>query len=259
MSLSTDIHQSTVFNVSLYRHPPINCVQCLSLQTSTNQLCSMSLSTDIHQSTVFNVSLYRHPPINCVQCLSLQTSTNQLCSMSLSTDIHQSTVFNVSPYRHPPINCVQCLSIQISTNQLCSMSLPTDIHQSTVFNVSPYRHPPINRVQCLSLQTSTNQLCSMSLHTGILPGSSDHYNYTTCYTNRNVLHGEDNAFSAGNYCGYALRDIDRMAKDGNGTYSTHLYTQRATQVVEDVARSGKVRPPMSVETLSCTLLFYGRA
>ena len=43
------------------------------------------------------------------------------------------------------------------------------------------------------------------------------------------------------YCGYALMDMDRPDIDGNGTYSTHLYTQKAIQVVEDASRSGKVR------------------
>ncbi|RUS71733.1 hypothetical protein EGW08_020498 [Elysia chlorotica] len=67
---------------------------------------------------------------------------------------------------------------------------------------------------------------------GILPSGSFHYSYKACA--KAEVNGSINV-----YCGYSLRDMDTPYLSGNGTYSTHLYTQKAVQRIQEAADSDK--------------------
>ncbi|KAK3749068.1 hypothetical protein RRG08_034043 [Elysia crispata] len=72
---------------------------------------------------------------------------------------------------------------------------------------------------------------------GMLIGSANHFTYKKCDTYRTSNRDKKSSKKSGNFCGYSLRDMDRPYLDGKGTYSTHLYTQKAVQIVEEAARS----------------------
>lgn len=73
---------------------------------------------------------------------------------------------------------------------------------------------------------------------GILTGSADHYTYWNCDAHRSWLSEVDGTLrnsSNTTYCGYALRDNDGPSVEGNETYSTHLYTEKAIQHIKAAA------------------------
>ncbi|GFO01792.1 arylsulfatase j [Plakobranchus ocellatus] len=73
---------------------------------------------------------------------------------------------------------------------------------------------------------------------GILPGASDHYTYEQC----DVFRGKNNmseSLDKVTFCGNTLLDMDQPVIDANGTFSTHLYTKKAIEVVEKAAQLDK--------------------
>ena len=96
----------------------------------------------------------------------------------------------------------------------------------------------------------------MSIFQGYLEGGEDYYTYYNCdnnHTRQNTPHYRDEVNDRktskgskkdpphwGKWCGYDLWDGDRPVTDANGTYSTHLYTDRAQHIIKKAAASEKV-------------------
>ncbi|GFS14723.1 arylsulfatase I [Elysia marginata] len=79
---------------------------------------------------------------------------------------------------------------------------------------------------------------------GYWEGGEDYYTYYNCDTfhNRTVDENETGNRRQKNkrkWCGYDLRDMETPVTNMNGTYSTHLYTGKAIDVVKNATKSKK--------------------
>lgn len=83
---------------------------------------------------------------------------------------------------------------------------------------------------------------------GYWEGGEDYYTYYNCdgFHNRTVNDetGEVRQKSEGkqnnaNWCGYDLRDMETPVTNMNGTYSTHLYTGKAVDIVKNASKADK--------------------
>ncbi|GFO26295.1 arylsulfatase b-like [Plakobranchus ocellatus] len=73
---------------------------------------------------------------------------------------------------------------------------------------------------------------------GFLGGAADHYNYIGCDFKANGLNGL-NLGTVERWCSNSLLDMEEPVGDQNGTYSTHLYTDKAIDIVVNASRSDK--------------------
>ena len=92
---------------------------------------------------------------------------------------------------------------------------------------------------------------------GYLTGGEDYYTYTWCERRRgrNITYstadsGQDYSYRGGGSsspeypmgCGYDLRDMENPVTDMNGTYSTHLYTSKAIDIIKKASLSSSPKP-----------------
>lgn len=68
-----------------------------------------------------------------------------------------------------------------------------------------------------------------------------------CYSPKDILSGKHT--DENKWCGYDLRDMNEPVTNMNGTYSTHLYTQKAIDVINSARTAGKVGPKYTLLNL----------
>ncbi|RUS78916.1 hypothetical protein EGW08_013329 [Elysia chlorotica] len=76
---------------------------------------------------------------------------------------------------------------------------------------------------------------------GYWEGGEDYYTYYNCDTfhNRTIEEEEIPSQKEGPWCGFDLRDMETPVTNMNGTYSTHLYTGKAVDIVKNASNSEK--------------------